>query len=118
MAVNNSQECITLIAGADLSTKQYRFVSLASDGQIDPTGDGLLAAGVLQDNPAAAGRSAAVCISGRTKVEAGGTIAAGGSVSSGADGVAVATASGDVPLGTAVDGGASGAIISIIFQPR
>ena len=118
MAVNNSQDCVTLIAGADLSAKQYRFVSLASDGQIDPTGDGLLAAGVLQNDPSAAGRAAEVAIKGIVKVEAGGTIAAGGSVSSGADGIAVATASGDVPLGTAVDGGASGAIISIIFQPR
>jgi len=118
MAVNNNQTCVPFEAGADLSTKQYRFVSIASDGQVDPTGDGLLAVGVLQNDPAAAGRAAEVAISGIVKVEAGGTIAAGGSVSSGADGVAVATASGDVPLGTAVDGGASGAIISIVFQPR
>jgi len=118
MAVNNNQTCVTLEAGADLSAKQYYFVSIASDGQVDPTGDGAAAAGVLQNDPSAAGRAAEVCIGGITKVEAGGTVAAGGAVASSATGTAVAAATGDVILGTAVDGGASGSVISIIFQPR
>lgn len=118
MAVNNNQKCVTLEAGADLSTKQYYFVSIAADGQVDPTGDGLSAVGVLQNDPSAAGRAAEVCIGGMTKVEAGGTVAAGAAVASSATGTAVTAGTGDVILGTAVDGGASGSIISIIFQPR
>lgn len=118
MAVNNNQVCVTLEAGANLSTKQYYFVSIAADGQIDPTGDGLSAVGVLQNDPAAAGRAAEVCIGGITKVEAGGTVAAGAAVASSATGTAVTAAAGDVILGTAVDGGASGSVISIVFQPR
>jgi len=118
MAVNNNQTCVPFEAGADLSTKQYRFVSIASDGQVDPTGDGLLAVGVLQNDPAAAGRAAEVAISGIVKVEAGGTIAAGAAVASSATGTAVTAATADVILGTAVDGGASGSVITIVFQPR
>lgn len=118
MAYKNSQTCVTLEAGQDLSAKQFFFVSLASDGQVDPTGDGASAIGVLLNDPAAAGRGAEVCIGGMTRVSAGGTIAAGAAVASDAAGEAVTAATGDVILGTAVTGGADGEIISIIFQPR
>lgn len=119
MAYENSLQCVSFEAGQDLSAKQYYFVSLASDGQIDPTGDGASAVGVLQNAPASAGDAASVAIGGITKVVAGGTIAAGGAVASSATGTAVAaTTAGDVILGTAVTGGASGETISIVFQPR
>ena len=54
---------ITLEAGQDLSTKQYKFMTLASDGQIDPTAAaGGKAIGVLQNKPNAAGSSDCDCI--------------------------------------------------------
>lgn len=118
MAVNNSQTCVTLEAGADLSTNQYHFVLMDEDGQLSVATDGAAAIGVLQNDPAAAGRAAEVCIGGLTKVEAGGTIAAGAAVASGATGEAITAATGDIILGTAVTGGADGEIISIVFQPR
>lgn len=118
MAYNNSQVCISLEAGQDLSAKQFFFVSVSSDGQIDPTGDGAAAVGVLQNDPAAAGRAAEVCIGGVTKVSAGGTIAAGAAVASDAAGEAVTAATGDVVLGIALEGASDGDIISIVFQPR
>jgi len=118
MATYNSQHVISLEAGQDLSAKQFFFVTIASDGQVDPTGDGAMADGVLLNDPAAAGRAAEVCIGGMTRVSAGGTVAAGADVASDSAGEAVTAASGDVILGTAVTGGADGEIISIIFQPR
>ena len=118
MAYKESQVSVTLEAGQDLSAKQFFFVSVASDGQVDPTGDGAIAIGVLQNDPAAAGRAAEVAIGGLTRVEAGGTVAAGANVASDAAGNAVTAASGDVILGTAVTGGADGEIITIVFQPR
>lgn len=118
MAVNNNQTCVTLEAGADLSTNQYHFVLIDTDGQLSVATDGSAAVGVLQNDPSAAGRAAEVCIGGMTKVEAGGTIAAGAAVASNATGEAITAGTADVILGTAVDGGADGAIISIIFQPR
>ena len=118
MAYNESQTCVTLEAGQDLSAKQFFFVSIAADGQVDPTGDGLHADGVLQNDPAAAGRAAEVAILGITKVVCGGVVTAGGPVASDAAGEAVDAASGDVILGTALETGADGEVISILFQPR
>lgn len=118
MATQQNLHCITLIAGADLSAKQFFFVSVAADGQIDPTGNGAIAEGVLQNAPAAAGRAAEVAIGGIVKVECGGTVTRGGPVASDASGNAVDAASGDIILGTALETGADGQVIEIIFQPR
>jgi len=118
MATQENMLCVTLEAGADLSTKQFYFVSVASDGQIDPTGDGLDADGVLQDAPAAAGRAALVAIAGKVKVVCGGVVTRGGPVASDASGTAVSAATGDIILGVALETGAAGRIIEILFQPR
>jgi hypothetical protein len=118
MATQDNMLCVTLEAGADLSTKQFYFVSVASDGQIDPTGDGLDADGVLQDAPAAAGRAALVAIAGKVKVVCGGVVTRGGPVAADASGTAVNAATGDIILGVALETGASGRIIEILFQPR
>lgn len=118
MATQDNMLCVTLEAGQDLSAKQFYFMSVASDGQIDPTGDGLDADGVLQDAPAAAGRAALVAIAGKVKVVCGGTVTRGGPVASDADGKAVNAATGDIILGVALETGASGRIIEILFQPR
>ena len=118
MATQDNIICVTLEAGADLSTKQFYFVSVASDGQIDPTGDGLDADGVLQDAPAAAGRAALVAVAGKVKVVCGGVVTRGGPVASDASGTAVNAATGDIILGTALETGAAGRIIEILFQPR
>lgn len=118
MSTKQAQVCITLEAGSDLSAKQWFFVSVAADGQVDATGDGLHADGVLQNDPAAAGRAAEVAIGGVVQVICGGTVTRGGAVASDAAGEAVDAASGDIILGTALETGADGAVISMIFQPR
>lgn len=118
MATQDNMTVVTLEAGADLSAKQFFFVSVAADGQIDPTGDGLIAAGVLQDAPAAAGRAAAVAIAGKVKVLCGAAVTRGGPVASNADGKAANATTGEIILGTALETGASGRIIEILFHPR
>lgn len=118
MAFTDNQQVVSLEAGADLSTKQFFFVSVSADGQVDPTGDGAHADGVLQNKPAAAGRAAEVAIGGITRVVCGGVVTRGGPVASDANGEAVNPTSGDVILGTALETGADGAVISILFQPR
>jgi hypothetical protein len=79
MAYENLTKTTTLIAGQDLSAKQYRFMSLAPDGQIDPTGLGLEAEGILQNDPSAAGRAASVAtLQGDISMcEAGGVVRVG-----------------------------------------
>jgi len=118
MATYNSQTCVTLEAGADLSSNQFHFVTMDSDGQLSVSTDGAASIGVLLNDPAAAGRAAEVCIGGLTRVEAGGTVTAGAAVASNSTGEAITAGTDDIILGTAVTGGADGEVISIVFQPR
>lgn len=118
MATQENMICVTLEAGQDLSAKQFYFVSVAADGQIDPTGAGLIAHGVLQDAPAAAGRSAKVAIGGKVKVACGAAVTRGGPVAADAAGKAVNAGVGNIILGTALETGANGRIIEILFHPR
>lgn len=118
MAFSDGMNTVTLVAGQDLSAKQFYFVSVSADGKIDPTGDGASADGVLQNDPAADGRAAEVAIGGIVKVMCGGVVTRGGNVASDASGTAVDAATGDVILGKALETGATGSVISIIFQPR
>lgn len=118
MAHEEKVDVISLPAGGDLSANQFKFVKVNSSGQVVACGDGEAAVGVLQNDPRAAGRDAAVAIAGVVKTKAEGTIAAGAAVASDADGGAVVAATGDVILGTAITGGASGDVISVLFNPR
>lgn len=104
MATDQNLVTMTFEAGADLSAKQYFFVTQAAgDGQIDPTGDGLLAAGVLQNKPDAAGKAATVACGGISKVSAGAAFSRGDILSADANGEANTIASGDYPLARALE---------------
>lgn len=117
MAFENNLQTITLEAGQDLSAKQYFFVTMASDGQVDPTGDGLSADGVLQNDPDAAGRPACVGISGVSKVVAGGAIARGAQVASDASGKAATATTGDRVLARALKAStADGDLIPVLLK--
>lgn len=117
MATQASLTCITREAGADLSAKQYRFVEIAADGQVDAVSSaGGNAIGVLQNDPSAAGRAATIAVAGIVKVVAGGTVAAGARVQADAAGDAITAATGDYVLGTALTGGADGELIEVLLQ--
>lgn len=119
MSYKEKETLVSMEAGQDLSANQFHFVTVASDEQVDPTGDGLFANGVLQNDPNTAGHAAVVAIGGVTQVKAGGSVTAGDAVASDASGKAVTAASGDVILGTALEtAGADGDIIAIHFHPR
>lgn len=118
MATQNIAHCITLEAGSDLSASQFHFVSVAADGQVDLTGAGAYAEGVLQDKPNAAGVAARVAIGGVVKVEAGASVTRGAEVASNAAGECVDATTGNIILGTALEAGADGEIIEILFHPR
>ncbi len=116
MALEEAVTSITVEAGADLSSDQYKFVLVAADGQVDVVaaagGD---ADGVLYNKPSAAGRDSTVAIMGVVKVLAGGTVTQGDKVQSGADGRALTAATGDHVLGKALTTGASGEVISVLL---
>ena len=113
MAVIQTRDTRTFIAGEDFSAAQFKFVTLESDGQVDLADSaGENAIGVCLVG-GAAGAAVTVAISGKVMVEAGGTIAAGAAVQTDANGDALTAATGDVVLGYALEAGVDGQIIAI-----
>ena len=111
MAFTERMATRTYISGSAVS--QFRFVTLAADGQVDHTGAGLRADGVALAAAVGANEPLAVAYDGRVTVAAAGTIARGGNVASNASGQAVAATTGNVIMGTATEAAVNGQIITI-----
>jgi hypothetical protein len=106
----------SLPAAADLSAAQYKFVKVNTSGQAALVATaGVDAHGVLQNDPAAAGRAATVLFSGITKVVAGGTVTVGARASIDSSGRAV-VATGPASCGTFLSAGAVGEIVTMLLQ--
>ena len=113
MAVMQSRDTRSFIAGEDLSAAQFKFVTLEADGEVDladSAGENCLGVCLVGG---AAGAAVTIAITGKVLVEAGGNITAGAAVQAGADGTALAAASGDVVMGYALEAGIDGQIIAI-----
>lgn len=108
MATQGHATDITLIAGADLSAKQFYAVKLNSSGQVIAAGAGEAAIGVVQNKPAS-GQAATVRVAGITKIVAGIAITAGAAVASGAAGKAKPAVAASTNTGDA--GGATDALV-------
>jgi hypothetical protein len=118
---SNSAVKTSFKAGADLSTAQYKFVKLNSDGDV------ILAAattdrpiGVLQNDPAS-GETAEVTIAGGTKVKAGGSVAVGNPLFTNATALGVTSTVGSSAatfyiLGTVISAGASGEVVTAVID--
>ena len=112
MAVMQSRDTRTVIAGADLSAAQFKFVKLDAAAEVVPAGNGEQAFGVclvgaLEDN------AATVVVQGKTMVKCGGTVTAGGAVGIDAGSLAVDAASTDIIMGYATEAGVTNQIIAI-----
>lgn len=113
MAVLQTRDTRTFIAGEDLSSAQFKFVTLESDGQVDlADAAGENAIGVCLVG-GATGTAVTVAVTGKVTVEAGATIAAGAEVTTTAAGKAATAAAGNVVLGYALEAGVDGQIIAI-----
>ena len=113
MAVTESRDNRTFIAGESLTAAQFLFVTLESDGQIDlADGAGEQCIGVLENDPATGGE-ATVTVSGKCRVKAGGTIAAGAAIATDTAGKAATAGTGNVIMGYALEGGVANQVIAI-----
>ncbi len=121
MAYESPQICIgTLTAAADLSSKQYYFVKLASESTVNVCSAVTdVPIGVLQNAPAS-GESATVCVFGLSKVSADATLAAGDIIGTSADGQAQPVVQGTETTvynaGQAVTAGAAGTLQTALIN--
>jgi hypothetical protein len=114
MAVQEALISVTLTAGADLRTHQYKFVSVNAAGAVVLTGNDAKAQGVVLNDPNT-GEAAIVAISGLVKVKCGAAVTRGGDIASGANGAGKNAATASEVLGTALETGANGRVISILL---
>ena len=124
MSTSQAMVSVSMVAAADLSAQQFRFVDVDSNGQAAAiSAIGQRAVGVLQNKPgemtSAAGETAQVAISGIVKVEASAAITRGTEVKAAADGRAV-DASTEVNnhycMGVAMSAaGAAGDVIEVLL---
>jgi hypothetical protein len=92
--ISNYSVKVTLVAGADLSSKQYTFVKLDSSGQAVAAAAATdIPIGVLQNAPTS-GQEAEVLVVGGTKITAGAAIGEGALVGTSSTGKAVALVAG------------------------
>jgi hypothetical protein len=92
--ISNYSVKVTLVAGADLSTKQYLFVKLNASGEAIVAASATdIPIGVLQNAPIA-GQEAEVLVVGGTKIVAGAAIGEGAQIGTGSTGKAVALVAG------------------------
>ena len=92
--INNYSLKITLVAGADLSAAQYKFVEIGAGGVVTVcNGATDRPIGVLQNAPLS-GQEAEVVVAGGTKVVSSGNIAIGSAIGTDASGKAVALTAG------------------------
>lgn len=101
MAFEEKAVFITVPAGADLSTHQYKAVKLNASGQaILATVAGETFIGWLQNKPDAAGKAATIAIYGRAKVMAGGNLVIGDVLSTNGSAKAVKATAFSLTAGT------------------
>ena len=113
MAVMQSRDTRTFVAGESLAAAQFKVVTLESDGQVDLADSaGENCVGVCINDPAA-GEAATVVMSGKVMVTAGGTIAAGAAVATDGSGDAVTATTGNIVMGYATEAGVDGQVIAI-----
>ena len=112
MAVTQSRDNRTLIAGADLSTSQFLFAKMDAAAKAVLAGDGEGTIGVIAVG-AETGNACTITHSGKVMVKCGGAVTIGDDVGIDAAGKAVNAASGDIIVGRAYEAGVDGQIIAI-----
>ena len=122
MATQGKEIRQTFVAGADLSAKQYTFVTcngVTADGEnrtvVSPA-VGAKVDGVVINSPRNT-HAATVVVFGRTKVKAGGAIPAGAEVQTNANGQVIAATGAGIRVGKALEAAVANQIITIDFYP-
>lgn len=119
MATQGNQIRQTFVVATQLP--QYTFVTangVSNDGatpQVAATAANGKADGVLINAPLAANTAGTVVVFGRTKVVAGGTIAAGAEIQVGANGRAVTATGTNIRVGKALEAAVANQIVTIDF---
>jgi Ca2+-binding RTX toxin-like protein len=117
MAVEEIVYSTSVIAGSDLSAKQFYCVKLNASGQIVLSGAGENALGILQDKPAS-GQVGAVCCLGKSMAMLGSEAVAGQNLTPDSVGRLVPATGSDAVVAVAAESGSVGEVRSVYVVSR
>lgn len=117
MAVEEIVYSTSVIAGSDLSAKQFYCVKLNASGQIVLSGAGENALGILQDKPAS-GQVGAVCCLGKSMAMLGAEVVAGQNLTPDSGGKLVPATGSDAVVAVAAESGSVGEVRSVYVVSR
>lgn len=108
-----------MVAGADLTAAQHRFVNVNASGKVVAAGAGTPCDGVLQNNPDTDQAATVWGVGSVSKVSAGAAVAQGALVASDGNGQGITAVSGNYIAGRALTAAAgAGELISVwLFNP-
>jgi len=113
MAVMQSRDTRTMVAGHANGIAQFKFVKLGTNAtHVVACGNGEQAFGVALTE-ASQHNAVTVAVTGKVMIEAGAAVTVNGAVASDADGNCVNAASSDIIMGYAMEAGVDGQIIAI-----
>ena len=115
MATEEIVYCTSVIAGADLSAKQFYYTKLNASGQIVLAGAGERGLGILQDKPGL-GQVGSVCALGKSMGIYGAEVTAGQSLTPNASGKLVPAIANDAVVAMAAESGSAGEIRSVYLR--
>lgn len=120
MAFEEQLHSISVEVSADLSSKQYHFMTINSSGKLATAGVAVAIDGVLQDKPDQTNEAGTLGILGVTKVVAGEAITAGDDITPDSAGKGVvASTTGNVVSGKALSSASgSGFVFSMLLNPQ
>ena len=110
MAYEEVLQNVSLIAGQNLSSYQYHFVKVDTDGEVILCGDGELAAGILQNAPTS-GLVAALAPAIISKLVVASGVTAGDLLKCGTTGHGETATTGEIVLAIALDSTPGGSAI-------
>lgn len=107
----------SILAGADLSDKQFHCIKLNASGQMILSGAGENGLGILQDRPAS-GQVGAVCCLGKSLAIYGSSVTANQNLTPDASGRMVPATGSDAVVAVAAESGSVGEIHSVYLVSR
>lgn len=116
MAIEIQGQKISLIAGEDMTTKQFHIVKMSGDFTVvtcSAVTDDMV--GIVQNNPKI-GQPAEIMINGVSKVRVDANIAAGDRITTSADGQATTEVAGSYTFGRALAAASTGSLGSILID--
>lgn len=117
MAVEELIYSTSVIAGSDLSARQFCCVKLNASGQMILSGAGENALGILQDKPPS-GQVGAICCLGKSMAVLGSDVSAGQNLTPDANGKLVPATGSDAVVAVAAESGSDGEVRSVYVVSR